>query len=195
MIPENCPESDYRQRLHVDWRLFAKWWLPQLNSFGTKRFWVQLYFWSKVSTSLGHLVCIYYIVIYLFQATTVRKEWPSWCHFVIAFLILMAAIWIPLVAILKLFGIHLLSEEEPSWFPADELRDFHGLMPHKVSAIEKCLFCIKEDEPEEMWWGKKRYAPSSICNLASEVCWRKKKGFGAETPQIKGSLVCIKAQF
>lgn len=87
----------------------------------------------------------------LLQATTVRQEWPGWCHFLIAFLILMAAIWIPLVAILKMCGIHLLTEEEPSWFPADELRDFHGVMPHKVSAIEKCLFCIKEEEHDEMW--------------------------------------------
>lgn len=108
------------------------------------------------------------------QATTIRQEWPGWCHFLIAFLILMAAIWIPLVALLRMCGIHLLSEEEPSWFPADELRDFHGLMPHKVSTIEKCLFCIKEEEEhDEMWeehthWERKGWL-LHLCNLASGI--------------------------
>ncbi|GFR04768.1 sodium-dependent neutral amino acid transporter B(0)AT2 [Trichonephila clavata] len=83
-------------------------------------------------------------------ATTIRQEWPDWCHFVIAFLILVAALWIPLVAFLEALGIHLLPPEEPSWFPAEELRDFHGLMPHKVTDIEKCLFCMKDDAPEDM---------------------------------------------
>lgn len=132
-----------------------------------------------------------------FQATTVRQEWPSWCHFLIAFLILIAAIWIPLVAILRVMGIHLLTEEEPSWFPADELRDFHGLMPHKVSAIEKCLFCIQEDEHEEMWWEKKkkkRDAPPSICNLASEKSAGKRIWNGNSTNQ-RQACVYLKLSF
>ncbi|GIY93881.1 sodium- and chloride-dependent glycine transporter 2 [Caerostris extrusa] len=83
-------------------------------------------------------------------ATTIRQEWPGWCHFVIAFLILVAAIWIPLVALLEALGIHLLPPEEPSWFPAEELRDYHALLPHKITDLEKCLFCMKEDEPEDM---------------------------------------------
>ncbi|GFT10673.1 sodium-dependent neutral amino acid transporter B(0)AT2 [Nephila pilipes] len=83
-------------------------------------------------------------------ATTIRQDWPGWCHFVIAFLILMAALWIPLVAFLEAIGIHLLPPEEPSWFPAEELRDFHSLIPHKVTDLEKCLFCMKDDEPEDM---------------------------------------------
>ncbi|GBL85486.1 Sodium-dependent neutral amino acid transporter B(0)AT2 [Araneus ventricosus] len=84
------------------------------------------------------------------SATTVKQEWPGWCHFVITFLILVAAIWIPLVAFLEACGIHLLPPEEPSWFPAEELRDYHALIPHKVTDLEKCLFCMKDDEPEEM---------------------------------------------
>ncbi|KFM69889.1 Sodium-dependent neutral amino acid transporter B(0)AT2, partial [Stegodyphus mimosarum] len=84
------------------------------------------------------------------SATTIRLEWPGWCHFLIATLILMAAIWIPLVAVLKVCGIHLLTEEEPSWFPAEELRDFYNVMPHKVTPLEKCLFCIHEDDQEDI---------------------------------------------
>ncbi|CAL1291877.1 unnamed protein product [Larinioides sclopetarius] len=83
-------------------------------------------------------------------ATTVTQEWPGWCHFVITFLILVAAIWIPLVAFLEACGIHLLPPEEPSWFPAEELREYHGLLPHKVTDLEKCLFRMKDDEPEDM---------------------------------------------
>ncbi|XP_023228941.1 sodium-dependent neutral amino acid transporter B(0)AT3-like [Centruroides sculpturatus] len=82
-------------------------------------------------------------------ATTVTKEWPTWANIVIAILILMAAIWIPLVALLQVFGIRLLPDEEPAWFPAEDLRDFYGVIPHKVTDLEKCLFCIKETEPED----------------------------------------------
>ncbi|XP_064466994.1 sodium-dependent neutral amino acid transporter B(0)AT3-like [Ornithodoros turicata] len=84
------------------------------------------------------------------QAIPVQRNWPYWANFAIAFLILVSAIWIPLVALLRLCGINLLNEEEPSWFPADELRDFHGITEHKVTFVERYLLCIRdEEEPVE----------------------------------------------
>lgn len=40
--------------------------------------------------------------------------------------------WIPIVALLRLGGVALLPPEEAAWFPADELREFHGITEHEV---------------------------------------------------------------
>ncbi|XP_076334048.1 sodium-dependent neutral amino acid transporter B(0)AT3-like [Tachypleus tridentatus] len=80
------------------------------------------------------------------SASPMHLEWPHWAHILIAVLILMAAIWIPLVAFLRVLGIRILQDEEPTWFPAEELRDFYGIAPHKVTTVEKWLFCVREED-------------------------------------------------
>ncbi|XP_076325123.1 sodium-dependent neutral amino acid transporter B(0)AT1-like [Tachypleus tridentatus] len=79
-------------------------------------------------------------------ATPFYKEWPYWANALIAILILMAAIWIPLVAFLKTLGIRILQDEEPAWFPAEELRDFYGIIPHTVTTVERWVFCMSEED-------------------------------------------------
>lgn len=83
------------------------------------------------------------------QASTEPKEWPNWAIILIFVLIIMAVIWIPLVALLRVCGIHLLNDEEPSWFPADELREFHGIIPHKVTSLERIVFNMKDNYPPD----------------------------------------------
>ncbi|UYV84243.1 SLC6A19 [Cordylochernes scorpioides] len=74
------------------------------------------------------------------SASPVKLVWPTWAIVLAFFLILSATIWIPLVAGLRLCGIRLLADEEPSWFPAEELRDFHSLRTHRVTLLERLLF-------------------------------------------------------
>lgn len=45
-------------------------------------------------------------------------------------------------------GIVIIEDEDKAWFPADDLREFHGIVPHEVTAAEKLLFCIHEDGTE-----------------------------------------------
>jgi len=61
----------------------------------------------------------------------------------------MSALWIPVVALLRLCGIHILNDEEPSWFPAEELREYHGIVPRKVTSFEKLVFNMKDDDPSD----------------------------------------------
>ena len=79
------------------------------------------------------------------KATIERLKWPNWALLLALILILASAIWIPLVAFLKSIGKPLLNEEEASWFPADELRDYHGITPHKLTKVERILFRMKDD--------------------------------------------------
>lgn len=48
----------------------------------------------------------------------------------------------------RLFGIHLVDDTEPAWFPESELRDVHGIVPHEPTPIERSLFCIQPDGTE-----------------------------------------------
>lgn len=47
-----------------------------------------------------------------------------------------------------MFGIVIIDDNEKAWFPANDLKDFHGIMPHEVSKAETFLFCIHADGTE-----------------------------------------------
>ncbi|XP_074602678.1 sodium- and chloride-dependent transporter XTRP3 [Brevipalpus obovatus] len=74
------------------------------------------------------------------MGTVVKKEWPGWAKFFAAFLVILSAIWVPLLAYLRYIDKPLLSKEEPAWFPEDELRDYHSIRPHRYTKWEKILF-------------------------------------------------------
>ena len=103
--------------------------------------------------------------------STRHLEWPPWAKILIAVLVLMSALWIPGIAFARYFhliepesigdwanlikfssframGFRPIADDPPAWFPADELREFRKLEPHKPSAMEKMLFCIHEDGSE-----------------------------------------------
>lgn len=82
------------------------------------------------------------------KGMTELKEWPHWCSFLAIFLVLASVIWIPVVAVTRMFGIHLVDDTEPAWFPENELRDVHGIVPHEPTPIERTLFCIQPDGTE-----------------------------------------------
>lgn len=44
----------------------------------------------------------------------------------------------------RLCGLHVIQDEEPAWFPAEELREYHTVVPHKVSLLR----ALKENETE-----------------------------------------------
>lgn len=48
----------------------------------------------------------------------------------------------------RLFGIPILDDTEPAWFPETELREVHGIVPHEPTQIERTLFCIQPDGSE-----------------------------------------------
>ncbi|CAG2117215.1 unnamed protein product, partial [Medioppia subpectinata] len=73
----------------------------------------------------------------VFHATNDHKDWPPWAIALIFALILMSVLWIPGVALLRLVGVHVLADEEPSWFPAEELRQYHRIVPRKVTSFER----------------------------------------------------------
>ena len=80
----------------------------------------------------------------------IERNWPTWCILFGIFLICVCVIWIPLVAILRIFKIgHLIPEEHLGrcWFPAEELREFHGLQDeHKISRLERILFGFRNED-------------------------------------------------
>ncbi|XP_055632605.1 sodium-dependent neutral amino acid transporter B(0)AT3 isoform X1 [Toxorhynchites rutilus septentrionalis] len=80
--------------------------------------------------------------------STERLEWPHWCIVVAIVLILVSILWIPGVAICRLCGINIIDDSEPAWFPTNELRDVHGIVPHEPTDIEISLFCIRPDGSE-----------------------------------------------
>ncbi|XP_053699125.1 sodium-dependent neutral amino acid transporter B(0)AT3 [Sabethes cyaneus] len=79
---------------------------------------------------------------------TDRLEWPHWCIVVAILLIMVSILWIPGVAICRLCGINIIEDTEPAWFPTNELRDVHGIVPHEPTDIEVSLFCIRPDGSE-----------------------------------------------
>ncbi|CAG9865492.1 unnamed protein product [Phyllotreta striolata] len=82
------------------------------------------------------------------KGETVRQPWPVWAISLITVLVLASVLWIPGSAIARLFGYVVIDDNEKAWFPADELKDFHGIMPHEVTAAERMLFCIRADGSE-----------------------------------------------
>jgi solute carrier family 6 amino acid/orphan transporter-like 15/16/17/18/20 len=45
-----------------------------------------------------------------------------------------------------------MNKEEASWFPANDLRDFHGIVPHEPTPWERKLFGFREDGSEGIFW-------------------------------------------
>ncbi|XP_022911311.1 sodium-dependent neutral amino acid transporter B(0)AT3 [Onthophagus taurus] len=82
------------------------------------------------------------------EGKTERHSWPVWAIVLISVVILISVIWIPLVAICRFFGIIIIEDEEKAWFPANDLKEFHGIMPHEVTTAENLLFCIRADGTE-----------------------------------------------
>ncbi|XP_071529931.1 sodium-dependent neutral amino acid transporter B(0)AT3-like isoform X1 [Panulirus ornatus] len=76
------------------------------------------------------------------------EQWPSWAWGVVAVLVFVSALWIPGIAFTRLCGLHVIQDDEPAWFPAEELREYHAVLPHKVTYVERKLFCIREDGSE-----------------------------------------------
>lgn len=77
------------------------------------------------------------------------KAWPIWCIALGAVLIIICVIWIPAIAILRIFKINLIPEESLAqcWFPAEELREFHDIQEeHKVTKLERVLFGFRSDD-------------------------------------------------
>lgn len=48
----------------------------------------------------------------------------------------------------RAFGIIIVDEKEKAWFPAEELKEFHGIVNHEVTVAESVLFCIRPDGSE-----------------------------------------------
>ncbi|XP_054288933.1 sodium- and chloride-dependent transporter XTRP3-like [Macrosteles quadrilineatus] len=82
------------------------------------------------------------------KGVTETREWPVWALLLIGCLVLAAVLWIPGVAICRAFGIVIIDDNEKAWFPAQDLKEFHGIVEHRVTAAETLLFCIREDGTE-----------------------------------------------
>lgn len=78
----------------------------------------------------------------------VNKEWPGWCIFLAVILIGVSILWIPGVAICRILGITIVEDSEPNWFPAAELRDVNGIVPHEATEFEKSVFFFRDDGGE-----------------------------------------------
>ncbi|CAG9801949.1 unnamed protein product [Chironomus riparius] len=81
---------------------------------------------------------------------TEDKEWPHWCIFLACCLIGVSVLWIPVVALGRLFGIVIVEDSDPAWFPTAELRDVNGIVPHDPTEFEQAIFCFQPDGSEGM---------------------------------------------
>jgi solute carrier family 6 amino acid/orphan transporter-like 15/16/17/18/20 len=52
-------------------------------------------------------------------------------------------------------GIQIMHKEDAAWFPADDLRDFHGIVAHEPTALERTLFGFREDGTEGICFPRK----------------------------------------
>ncbi|CAH1119399.1 unnamed protein product [Phaedon cochleariae] len=77
-----------------------------------------------------------------------RHPWPVWAVLLITVLVMASVLWIPGAAIGRLFGYILIDDNETAWFPANDLKEFHGIMPHEVTTAESLLFCMRADGSE-----------------------------------------------
>lgn len=81
---------------------------------------------------------------------TENMEWPTWCIVAAVCLIGVAVLWIPGVAICRLFGIRIVEDSEPAWFPTAELRDVNGIVPYEPTEFEQMVFFFRPDGSEGM---------------------------------------------
>ncbi|KAB0793138.1 hypothetical protein PPYR_12758 [Photinus pyralis] len=82
------------------------------------------------------------------KGITERLGWPPWAIVLSVSLVLICILWIPATAICRLFGIIIIDDNNKAWFPAADLKEFHGIMPHEVTTAETLLFCIRSDGTE-----------------------------------------------
>ncbi|ODN04311.1 Sodium-dependent neutral amino acid transporter B(0)AT3 [Orchesella cincta] len=82
------------------------------------------------------------------HGVAVDEEWPTWALVLAMFLVMISVAWIPIIGISRALGIVIMHKEEPAWFPANELRDFHGIVAHEATTAEKILFGFREDGTE-----------------------------------------------
>jgi solute carrier family 6 (neurotransmitter transporter, amino acid/orphan) member 15/16/17/18/20 len=79
---------------------------------------------------------------------TENLDWPHWCIFAAVMLIGVSILWIPGVAICRLLGITIVEQTEPAWFPAAELREVNGIVPHEPTEFEQMVFGWRPDGTE-----------------------------------------------
>lgn len=48
----------------------------------------------------------------------------------------------------RYFNYCVIDDNEKAWFPGEELKEFHGIVDHEVTAAENLLFCIRPDGRE-----------------------------------------------
>lgn len=101
------------------------------------------------------------------KGITESKEWPHWCIVLAIFLILVSVLWIPIVALTRFvfgfpltikyqitfsycrfLGFKIIEDSESAFFPATELREVYGIVPHEATPLEVSLFCINPDGSE-----------------------------------------------
>ncbi|XP_059170241.1 sodium- and chloride-dependent transporter XTRP3-like [Physella acuta] len=78
------------------------------------------------------------------KGVAVAVPWPWWCKMLALLLILSSVLWIPGLALMRHFGYPLLKEEEPAFFPTDELKEEYGLNSHKTTSFERVVLGFKE---------------------------------------------------
>lgn len=83
---------------------------------------------------------------------TEDMEWPGWCIFLAVILIGSSILWIPGIAICRLLGIVVIEDSDPMPFPAAELRDVNGIVPHEATEFEQMVFGFRPDGSEGMCW-------------------------------------------
>lgn len=81
---------------------------------------------------------------------TENQEWPHWCIFAAVAIIGVAVLWIPGVAICRLLGITIVEDSDSAYFPANELRDVNGIVPHEPTQFEQMVFFFRPDGTEGM---------------------------------------------
>lgn len=82
------------------------------------------------------------------KGATEKHQWPVWAILLICTLVLVSVLWIPGTALARCFGYLLVDDNEKAWFPASDLKDFHGITPHEITTAETLLFCIRPDGSE-----------------------------------------------
>lgn len=95
------------------------------------------------------------------DGSTRHLDWPPWAQLLIAVLVLVAALWIPGVAVARMAGFRPLADEAPAWFPADELRDFRKIEHRCPTRAEKLLFFVRDDGSEGLCCATERFDSKS----------------------------------
>ncbi|KAH9495649.1 hypothetical protein Btru_015549, partial [Bulinus truncatus] len=78
------------------------------------------------------------------KAVAVMLPWPWWCKILAAFLIFSSVLCIPGLALMHNFGITILPNEIPAFFPTEELKEEYGLNSHKINQFERVVLGFKE---------------------------------------------------